>query len=117
MWNRVVFRIVVVCVVLVGVSGLSTGCRKRDIRVAAIQVPGMKSEACSKIVLGALAREQGIKGDVIDINIEQRMLEIKYDSLKLSLKNLEYTISRAGFAANEIPADAKAKAALPEGCR
>lgn len=103
--------------ILLGLCVASYGCRKVDLRTAAIQVPGMKSEECALIVVNALGREQKIKLDNMSVDLQRRMIEVRYDSLRHSLKNLEYTIAKAGFQANEIPADETAQRALPEGCR
>ena len=48
-------------------------------------------------------------------------IDVTYDSMKLAIKNLEFAVAEAGYAVQakpyDIPADAKARAALPEACR
>jgi hypothetical protein len=51
-----------------------------------------------------------------ETDIGERMVRVRYDSIKLSIKNIEFAIAEAGFRANEVPADAKAAAALPAEC-
>ena len=48
-------------------------------------------------------------------------IDVTYDSMKLAIKNLEFGIAAAGYDVRTlpyaIPADPKAREALPEGCR
>lgn len=102
---------VIVCLALAAAS-----CRQNDYRTVAIHVPDMKNAACVEIVVRALATQQRIPGENIQVSMEQRSVTVKYDSLNRSLKNLEFAIADAGFRANDIPANEKAKAALPAEC-
>ena len=96
---------------------LGAGCRKQDIRTARIHVPQMGSQLCVDRAVGVVRRVPGVMGDQVVVNRERRDIAVPYDSLKLSLKNIEYALAKAGFQANNIPADEKARAALPEDCR
>ena len=93
------------------------GCRQADIRSAAIHVPAMKSQACVDRVQKALMAEQALVESQISIDLKSRTVEVRYDSLRHSLKNLEFTIADAGFDANDIPANPDAQKALPAECR
>ena len=55
-------------------------------------------------------------GDIV-VDPVTRTVRVRYDSLKLSVKNLEFAIAKVGFAANEIPADPGAVKKLPAECR
>ena len=92
-------------------------CRKQDIRKAAIHVPDMKSTACAEIVIKALGKGQGVAAARIEVHLESRTIIVDYDSLKHSLKNLEFTVAKAGFQANEVPAYEDARGSLPPECR
>lgn len=92
-------------------------CRKVDVRTAAITVPGMKTRACAERIIAALGNEQHIAPDRIDVQLDTRTIRVRYDSIRHSVKNLEYTVAKAGFDANDIPADAAAREALPPECR
>ncbi|MBL7114495.1 MAG: heavy-metal-associated domain-containing protein [Kiritimatiellae bacterium] len=112
--KRVLTRIVVLAAMVFVVAS----CRKDDVRTVVIRVPGMHNEACVQVIRRALAPAQyGVKMDSIKVDLENRRITLAYDSMKLSLKNIEFMIVKAGFAANEVPADPKAAAALPEACR
>jgi copper chaperone CopZ len=92
-------------------------CRKQDIRIARIHVPQMGSQTCVDRAVTLVRRIPGVQADRVMVDRERRDIAAPYDSLKLSLKNIEYALAKAGFQANDIPADEKARAALPESCR
>jgi hypothetical protein len=93
------------------------GCRRKDIRTARIHVPQMTGPECRELILAVVNKQQGVQGDKVTTNPARRDVVVPYDSLVLSLKNIEYALARAGFAANDIPADPAARAALPPACR
>lgn len=107
-------------------------CRKADIRTVVIQVPGMKNEACAKRVSNAAASEvaAGPRADAnskrvqaallsgsVKADLATRTVTVRYDSLRMSLKNLEFAIAKAGFDANNTPARPSAVEALPAECK
>lgn len=93
------------------------GCRRSDMRTITIDVPGMKSGRCAEIVVNALTRFHGIPRERIQADLERRTVTVTYESLNLSLKNLEATIAESGFTANTTPAEADAVQKLPPECR
>lgn len=95
---------------------LAVSCRRQDVRTAVISVPGMKNEKCATIVVQAIQRSQAIPEDRIKVDLGKRTVTAQYDGLQRNLKNLEYAVAEAGFAANEIPANAEAAKALPPDC-
>jgi len=92
-------------------------CRRADLRTVKIHVPAMKNEACAQVVRRSVARVKAVRNDSISIDLETREVTVTYDSVFMSLKNVEFTIAAAGFAANDVPADRKAADALPAECR
>lgn len=111
---------------------LLAGCRQQDIRTVTIQVPAMKNAACAQIVSEAVAWElAGNPGErpnrqlarslqlsgLLSLDLTNRTVRVKYDSLKMSLKNIEFAIADAGFEANNTPASKSAAAQLPQDCR
>ncbi len=97
--------------------GCGAACRRQDIRIARITVPQMNNQACIDRVVSIVQRIPGVQGDLVTVDRERRDVTVPYESLKLSLKNIEYALAEAGFQANNIPADEQARAALPESCR
>ncbi len=96
---------------------LAVSCRQQDFRELTLHVPDMHNQACVQIVMQALSRGPGIKPDSVLLDPDNRIIRLTYDSLLSADKNFEYLISRAGFSVNEIPADEKARAALPPEAR
>ena len=106
------------CTILVAVVALSlVSCRRQDARTVSIHVPGMKNEACVEHVHTSLRRVPGVQVDSIVIDDATRTVLVTYESLNLSLKNIEFAIADAGFDANQVPANAEAVKKLPASCR
>ncbi len=95
----------------------TVSCRKQDVRIARIHVPQMSGQVGVDRVVSVVRRVPGVKTDMIAVDRERRDITVPYDSIKLSLKNIEYALAKSGFQANNIPANEKARAALPESCR
>ena len=103
-------------VALVVVWVLLVSCRKHDIRAVTVGVPEMKNKACATVVANAVSRLHGVKVDEIRLDMANRTVTVTYDSMLLALKNIEFAIADAGFAANEVPAKPEALKALPPEC-
>ncbi len=88
-------------------------CRQQDWRELKLHVPDMHNEACANLIMQALGRVPGIRPGSVLLDPNQRVIRLTYDSLLAADKNFEYQVSRAGFAVNAIPADEKARLALP----
>ena len=106
----------------------ASGCRVRDVRTATVRVPGLRNEACSNEIAKALARlpdsrftsdrnnpEMSLRIEKIDYATGD--LTVRYDSMKVGVRNLEDAIARAGFDTPTFPADEAARAKLPAECR
>lgn len=104
------------CLLLVVATGLAS-CRRQDVRTVVISVPEMKNEACVARVRTALETVQIVNPAWIVPDVARREVTVRYDSVRHSLKNLEFTIADAGFTANDVPANAIAQQALPPECR
>jgi copper chaperone CopZ len=90
-------------------------CRTADIRSKTIKIPDVKSEAARVVVSNSLAQLEGVIGP--SIHFEAGTVTVTYDSMKLALKNMEFAIADAGFSANDTPANAAKRAALPASLR
>jgi hypothetical protein len=94
---------------------LLSSCRKQDIREVIIQTPGIKNQACAKIVQDAFMRQPGVIS--IRPDFQKREITVKYNSMVIARKNIEFTVAAAGFDANDTRAPTNAVAALPPECR
>lgn len=90
-------------------------CREQDIRQVVIKTPGLKNPACAKIIQDAFMKQPGIVS--VRPDFQKHELTVKYNSMVIALKNIEFTIAAAGFDANDIKAYTNAVAALPPECR
>jgi copper chaperone CopZ len=104
---------VVIVALLVCLGG--GACRQQDIRTTTIQCPQVKNALCVRLVTEVLAKTDGVLAD--SIRVEKGTATVTYDSMKVAIKNLEFSIAEIGFNANDIPADAKARDALPADCK
>lgn len=100
-------------VVVVGLACIS--CRQQDIRTVTITCPQVVGGRSADVVIKALSRTDGVKVD--SIRVEDGKVTVTYDSMKVAIKNLEFTIAEAGFDAGEIPADTKARDAFRAGTK
>ena len=92
---------------------LTVSCRQHDFRELTLHVPDMHNQASVQIVMQALSRGPGIKPNSVLLDPDKRIVRLTYDSLLSADKNFEYLVAEAGFAVNGIPANEKARAALP----
>ncbi len=112
---------------LLVLAAAAAGCRVRDVRTATIRVPALRNAACSNEIAKALSRlpdsrftsdrddpEMSLKIEKIDYATGD--LTVRYDSMKVGVRNLEDAIARAGFDTPTFPADAAAREKLPAAC-
>ena len=106
----------VVCLLLLCGVAAASGCRRNDFRTAVIRVPACRTDACREIIEKALDGAPGVRVETLSVDFATGRLTLEYDSMKLAMKNIEFLIARAGFEANDIPADPAAAAKLPAEC-
>lgn len=83
---------------------------------AVISVPEMASNTDANIVVDAIAYAR-LGGDHprVSARPDSRRVVATYESLHLSLRNIEYAIACAGFDANAVRANLGAEDAIPHG--
>lgn len=94
---------------------LTGACRREDLRTTTIRCPQATDAACAGLIIKALASTEGVRPE--SIRIEGSTVSVRYNSMKVAIKNLEFVIADAGFDAGEFPANPEARSALPAGCR
>jgi copper chaperone CopZ len=72
--------------------------------------------ACENRVRGALQKLKGIDMKALAFDREAGTLTLRYESMIIAHKNIEHAIIAVGFDANELTADAAARATLPPEC-
>jgi copper chaperone CopZ len=91
------------------------GCRRQDIRTIMIDVPGMETDEHAAKVMQAMRTIPGVDTNSVRVDFARHTVTVRYESLVASLKNIEMAIAEAGFAANDVPANAEAAARLSAG--
>jgi mercuric ion binding protein len=99
--------------VVIGLGCMS--CRQQDVRTVTLTCPQVVGARAADVVVKALSKTDGVKVD--SIRVEDGKVTVTYDSMKLAIKNIEFTIAEAGFDAGDIPADTKARDAFRAGTK
>jgi len=105
----------VIVLALALLSGVAAGCYRQDMRTVVFHVPRMGSAECIKIIQDGLSAVEGIQSAQPDLG--SRTIAVTYDSRKLSIKNIEYVITGAGFDVNDSKARPGTREKLPAACR
>lgn len=91
--------------ILVLASSLATlalfsGCRQRDIRETAVRVPQATTPAIQSEIRAELAKIDGVEAN--GAVFSNGTMTIRYDSMKLGIKNIEHAIKDLGYDANDF---------------
>jgi len=82
-----------------------------EIKIKTSAICGM----CKETIENALAFEKGIKKSVLDV--ESKIVTVTYNPEKTTPEKIRLAISKAGYDADEIPANAKAYKKLDACCK
>jgi len=88
--------------------------KDKDLEVVEIQTSAICG-MCKKKLEHDIAFEKGVKS--VELNDETKVLTVKYKKGKNSKEKIKKAITKAGYDADEMPANPKAYAALPECCK
>lgn len=83
-------------------------------RTAFIQTNSICGD-CKERIEGVLNYESGII--YADLNLDNKKVEVKYNSKRTSLDEIRKTISKIGYQADDVPPDKEAQENLPECCQ
>ncbi len=72
-------------------------------------------ETCSNNLFKALMTSKGVQD--VKINLEKSIVEVYYNSKKINAAQIREVISNVGYDADDVKANAKARATLDECCR
>ncbi len=97
----------------------STACHRKNVQRLSVHVPMMNSEAGASLIKSAFITPDGaIEGvQQVETDLAAKTVYVTYDSRKIAIKNIEYTICHLGFEANSNKPDAAAQSRLPAECR
>jgi len=72
-------------------------------------------EKCKEKIESNLSFEKGVKN--VELNIETKIVTVKYNSDKTNPDNIRKAISKLGYDADDIKSDGKAYKNLPKCCK
>ena len=84
---------------------LLSGCRQRDIRQTVVRVPQATTAAIQAEIRAELAKIEGVEAS--GAVFSNGTMTIRYDSMKLGLKNIEHAIKDIGYDANDFKGEPK----------
>lgn len=105
-------KILTVIAMLAMVFSLSAQ-QQKNIQKVTIQTNGT-CEQCKKILMDNVPQWTGVKECVYDMKTSK--VTISYDSKSTSVEKLREGISKLGYDADNVKADAAARAKLPKCC-
>lgn len=89
----------------------------RDRHTVVVEVKEMQNNVAVNRAVHALAHAMRDDNEDVTLDAGTRSLIVEYDSMNMSLKNLEQAIANAGLQANDVPAKLGAGDAVPHGWR
>ncbi|MDW8295655.1 MAG: heavy metal-associated domain-containing protein [Raineya sp.] len=107
--KKVVFLLGFMCLAIWGFAQESADLQEVQIKTSAIC--GM----CKKKIEKDLSYEKGVVS--ADLNVETKIVTVKYNPKKTNVTKIKKAINKAGYDADELPANPKAYKKLPECCK
>ena len=92
-----------------------TACSTAETRTARINVPTAQCGMCANNIDKALKQVDGVKE--VNVDMDTKVVSVVYDAGRTDTAKMEQAIARAGYQANQAPADSVAYASLPECCK
>ena len=104
-----------ILLVLFGCSTIINQGKSNNLQIDEINIPTAQCNMCVANIENAL---NGIDGILkYKVELESYRVKVKYNTDKLSLQSIEQLISKAGYQANNSPADVDAYNKLAMCCR
>ena len=72
-------------------------------------------DMCKETIEKAMAFEKGVKTS--DLNVESKVVTVKYDATKTTPEKIRLAISKVGYDADDVKADEKAYSKLSPCCK
>ena len=72
-------------------------------------------DMCVETIESEMIYEKGVKK--VHVDLDSKMISVQFDPRKTDPDALRKAVTKLGYYADDMPGDAKAKAALPECCQ
>ena len=86
-------------ITLIAGIGLAGGAAMAKEATAEMKVPAMDCAACTVVIKKALTQTKGVKN--VDLSVEKRTATIIYEDTQVTRAEIQKTIEKAGFKAEE----------------
>ena len=108
---------VIIISLLIGCSapGSLSGNSNANIAAVKIDLPTIQCVMCQEVITDGLIAMDGVQTAYVNLN-EEKVL-VKYDKSKIALNDLDQTITKLGYQAGDVPANAEAYNNLPGCCK
>lgn len=103
----------VLLLILMAVMSLSLFAQQANVQKVTIKTNGT-CEHCKKVMMDNVPQWKGVKE--CTYNLQTSEITISYDASKTSVSDLRTGISKLGYDADNVKADAAARAKLPTCC-
>jgi copper chaperone CopZ len=80
-----------------------------------IDLPSMVCGSCSKTIQKAIYQVEGVKG--VDVNLEKKIVQVKYVPFQTNLEVIETAVTEAGYDANNRKRNPDAYQKLDACCK
>ena len=107
--------VALILLVLFGCSSIINQGKSNNLQIDEINIPTAQCNMCVANIDNALSRTDGILK--YKVELETYRVKVQYNTDKLSLQSIEQLISKAGYQANNSPADVDAYNKLAMCCR
>lgn len=94
--------------------GINSNAQSNKIKTAEIKTSAV-CETCKERIEGKVLKLDGVSEANLDV--ETKILTIKYDESKISLEEIRIAISKIGYDADDVKRDPKVYKKLPKCCR
>lgn len=111
---RTLFLTALTSCILLGSSFASTAAsddKEKEVKIKTSAICGM----CKARIERNLAFEKGVKE--ADLDVKTKVVTVKYNPAKTDVAKLKANISKTGYDAEEVPADAVGYNKLPSCCK
>ena len=107
-------------IVVLAIGVFLFGCRQKEneadtVATASIHASSMVCGSCAKTVKNAVTRIEGVKE--VSVDLESKMVQVKYIPEKTTLESLEKAITDAGYDADNQKRNAEAYEKLDKCCK
>ena len=108
-------KLLIILLLIVGCSSIKNQGKSNNLQIDEINIPTAQCNMCVANIENAL---NGIDGILkYKVELDTYRVKVKYNTDQLSLQSIEQLISKAGYQANNIPADVDAYNKLAMCCR